>query len=151
MLEVCESIASNKPKLEILPLSIGGKADPVRLIFDSNLGPAICASIMDMGQRFRMVANVVDVVPTDENLPKLPVARAFWQPRPNLKTAAAAWIYAGGAHHTSFSYAVNQDHLKDFAAMAGIEYLLIDESTNIDEFREKIRWNELYYALSKGL
>ena len=98
MLEVCESIASTKPRLEILPLSIGGKADPVRLIFDANTGPAIGASIMDMGQRFRLVANVVDVVPTDEPLPKLPVARALWLPRPNLKTAAAAWIYAGGAH-----------------------------------------------------
>jgi L-arabinose isomerase len=118
-----------KPKLEILPLSIGGKADPVRLIFDANTGPAIGASIMDMGQRFRMVANVVDVVPTDAPLPKLPVARALWLPRPNLKTAAAAWIYAGGAHHTSFSYAVTAEHLQDFASMAGIEFLLIDENT----------------------
>ncbi|GAB4490234.1 MAG: L-arabinose isomerase [Anaerolineales bacterium] len=121
MLEICESIASPgaKPKLEILLLSIGGKADPVRLIFDANTGPAIGASIMDMGQRFRMVANVVDVVPTDEPLPKLPVARALWLPRPNLKTAAAAWIYAGGAHHTSFSYAVTAEHLRDFASIAG--------------------------------
>ena len=102
MLEVCELIAAGKPKLDVLPLSIGGKADPVRSIFDANTGPAICASIMDMGQRFRLVASVVDVVPTDEPLPKLPVARALWLPRPNLKTAAAAWIYAGGAHHTGF-------------------------------------------------
>ena len=151
MLEICESIASNKPKLEILPLSIGGKADPVRLIFDSNTGPAIGASIMDMGQRFRMVANVVDVVPTDAPLPKLPVARAFWLPRPNLKTAAAAWIYAGGAHHTSFSYSVTAEHLQDFADMAGIEFLLIDENTRLSEFRDKLRWNDLYYHLSKGL
>ena len=126
MLEICESIASNKPRLEILPLSIGGKADPVRLIFDSNTGPAIGASIMDMGERFRLVANVVDVVPTDEPLPKLPVARALWLPRPNLKIAAAAWIYAGGAHHTSFSYSVTAEHLQDFADMANIEFLLID-------------------------
>jgi L-arabinose isomerase len=151
MLEVCESIAANKPKLEILPLSIGGKADPVRLIFDANTGPAIGVSIMDMGQRFRMVANVVDVVPTDAPLPKLPVARAFWLPRPNLKTAAAAWIYAGGAHHTSFSYALTSDHLRDFAAMAGIEFLLIDENTLVEEFKDKLRWNELYYLLSKGI
>jgi L-arabinose isomerase len=151
MLEVCESIASTKPKLEILPLSIGGKADPVRLIFDSNTGPAIGASIMDMGQRFRMVANVVDVVPTDEPLPKLPVARALWLPRPNLKTAAAAWIYAGGAHHTSFSYSVTAEHLQDFADMAGIEFLLIDENTRVDTFKEKLRWNDLYYHLAKGL
>ncbi len=151
MLEVCESIAANRPKLDILPLSIGGKADPVRLIFDSNTGPAIGASIMDMGQRFRMVANVVDVVPTDAPLPKLPVARAFWLPRPNLKTAAAAWIYAGGAHHTSFSYSVNAEHLQDFADMAGLEFLLIDENTRLPEFRDKLRWNDLYYHLSKGL
>lgn len=151
MLEICESIASNKPKLEILPLSIGGKADPVRLIFDANTGPAIGASIMDMGQRFRIVANVVDVVPTDAPLPKLPVARALWLPRPNLKTAAAAWIYAGGAHHTSFSYAVTAEHLKDFTVMAGVEFLLIDEKTEVESFKEKLRWNDLYYLLNKGI
>jgi L-arabinose isomerase len=135
----------------VLPLSIGGKADPVRLIFDSNTGPAICASIMDLGQRFRMVANLVNVVPTDEPLPNLPVARAFWLPRPNLKTAAAAWIYAGGAHHTSFSYAVTADHLRDFAEMAGIEFLLIDENTNLENFKKELRWNDLYYHLVNGL
>ena len=151
MLEICESIASGKPKLDILPLSIGGKADPVRLIFDANLGPAIGASIMDMGDRFRIVANVVDVVPTDEPLPHLPVARALWLPRPNLKVAAAAWIYAGGAHHTSFSYAVTADHLRDFAEMAGTEFLLIDENTRVDEFKEKLRWNDLYYHLHRSL
>jgi L-arabinose isomerase len=151
MLEICESIASNKPKLDILPLSIGGKADPVRLIFDSNTGPAIGASMMDMGQRFRMVANVVDVVPTDAPLPKLPVARALWLPRPNLKVAAAAWIFAGGAHHTSFSYSVTAEHLQDFADIAGIEFLLIDENTRVQEFKEKLRWNDLYYHLNKGL
>ena len=151
MLEICESIAASKPKLDILPLSIGGKADPVRLIFDANLGSAIGASIMDMGDRFRIVANVVDVVPTDEPLPKLPVARALWLPRPNLKIAAAAWIYAGGAHHTSFSYAVTAEHLRDFADMAGIEFLLIDETTRVDEFKDKLRWNDLYYRLNKGL
>jgi len=151
MLEICESIAAGKPKLEIYPLSIGGKVDPVRLIFDTNTGPAIGASIMDMGQRFRLVANVVDVVPTDEPLPKLPVARALWLPRPNLKVAAAAWIYAGGAHHTSFSYSVTAEHLQDFADMAGMEFLLIDENTNVQDFRNKLRWNDLYYHLNKGL
>ena len=151
MLEICESIASSRPKLDILPLSIGGKADPLRLIFDANLGQAIGASIMDMGQRFRIVANVVDVVSTDEPLPNLPVARALWIPRPNLKVAAAAWIYAGGAHHTSFSYSVTPEHLYDFAEMAGIEFLLIDENTRVDEFKEKLRWNDLYYHLNRGL
>lgn len=150
MLEICESIAANKPKLDILPLSIGGKADPLRLIFDANLGPAIGVSIMDMGQRFRIVANVVDVVPTDEPLPNLPVARALWLPRPNLKTAAAAWIYAGGAHHTSFSYALTAEHLYDFAEMAGVEFLLIDENTKVNEFKDKLRWNDLYYHLDKA-
>jgi len=151
MLEICESIAATKPRLDILPLSIGGKADPVRLIFDANIGPAIGASIMDMGQRFRIVANVVDVVPTDEPLPNLPVARALWLPRPNLKVAAAAWIFAGGAHHTSFSYAVTAEHLRDFTEMAGVEFLLIDESTKVEEFKDKLRWNDLYYQLNRGL
>ena len=151
MLEICESIAANKPRLEILPLSIGGKADPVRLIFDAHTGPAICASIMDMGGRFRIVANVVDVVPIEAPLPKLPVARALWLPRPNLKTAATAWIYAGGAHHTSFSYSVTVEQLRDFSEMAGIEFLLIDERTEVDSFKEKLRWNDLYYRLNQGL
>jgi len=145
MLEICQSIAATKPWLEILPLSIGGKADPVRLIFESRTGRAIAASIMDMGQRFRLVANLVDVVPTDAPLPKLPVARALWLPRPNLKVSAAAWIYAGGAHHTGFSYAVTAEHLQDFADMAGIEFLLIDENTRLDNFRKELRWNDLYY------
>ncbi len=148
MLEICELIAVDKPKLELYPLSIGGKADPLRLIFNSATGPAVAASIMDMGQRFRMVANVVDVIPTDAPLPKLPVARALWIPRPNLKVAAATWIYAGGAHHTSFSYSITAEHLRDFAEMAGIEFLLIDENTCVDEFKEKLRWNDLYYHMA---
>ena len=151
MLEICESITAGKPRLEIHPLSIGGKADPVRLVFDSQTGTGVCASIMDMGQRFRLVANIVDVVPTDAPLPKLPVARALWLPRPNLKIAAATWIFAGGAHHTGFSYSVTPEHLRDFADMAGIEFLLIDENTRVDEFKEKLRWNDLYYHLANGL
>ena len=151
MLEICESIAASKPRLEILPLSIGGKADPLRLIFDANLGPAIGASMIDMGRRFRLVANVVDVGPTDAPLPKLPVARAFWSPRPNLKVAAAAWIYAGGAHHTSFSYAVSPDHLRDFAELADVELLLIDENTLLTDFKNALRWNDIYYLMRGGL
>ena len=149
MLEICESIATNKPKLEILPLSIGGKSDPVRLIFDSNVGPAVCASMVHMGDRFRMITNVVDVVPTDQDLPKLPVARAFWKPRPDLKTAAAAWIYGGGAHHTSFSFNLTAEHLQDFAEIANIEMLLIDENTRIPEFKKEIRWNDVYYKICR--
>jgi len=151
MLEICESIASGKPRLDVLPLSIGGKADPVRLIFDSQTGPAVCASLLDMGQRFRLLVNQVDVIPTGAPLPKLPVARALWVPRPNLKTAAAAWIYAGGAHHTGFSFSVTPQHLRDFAEMAGIEYLLIDENTRTEAFKQELRWNDLYYQLANGL
>jgi L-arabinose isomerase len=151
MLEICSSIAATKPKLEILPLSIGGKADPVRLIFDSQTGPAVAASLVDMGKRFRLIINEVEVVPTEAPLPKLPVARALWIPKPDLKTAAAAWILAGGAHHTSFSYAITSEHLQDFAEMAGVELLLIDEHTRLSDFKKELRWNDLYYHLSKGL
>ncbi|MGA9191045.1 MAG: L-arabinose isomerase [Anaerolineales bacterium] len=151
MLEICESIAGTKPRLDIFPLSIGGKADPVRLIFDTKTGMAINASIIDMGQRFRMVANVVDVVPTHQPLPNLPVARALWSPYPNLKTAAAAWIYAGGAHHTSFSYSVRPEHLRDFAEMAEMEFLLIDQDTKLEDFKNELRWNDLYYQWGGGL
>jgi L-arabinose isomerase len=151
MLEVCPTIAVNRPRLEIHALGIGGKADPVRLVFDSQTGGAINASVMDMGNRFRMVVNQVDVVPTEQSLPKLPVARALWQPQPDLQVAAAAWIYAGGAHHTGFSLALTAEHMEDFAAMAGIEFLLIDNDTKLRAFKQELRWNDIYYALAKGL
>jgi L-arabinose isomerase len=151
MLEVCSSIAEGKPALEIHPLSIGGKADPARLVFTAHSGPAVNATVIDLGNRFRMVVNEVDVVPPDAPMPKLPVARAMWVPRPNLKTAAAAWIYAGGAHHASYSQPVTAAHLDDFAAIANMEFLLIDKNTRLDEFRKEIRWNEVYYLLAKSL
>ena len=151
MLEVCPSIAGERPRLEIHPLSIGGKEDPVRLVFDAHPGPAVAACITDMGQRFRMVATVVDVVPAEHPLPKLPVARAVWRPRPDLRTNAAAWIYAGGSHHTSLGFDVTQDHLRDFAAMSGVEILVIDEHTRLNGFRDQVRWNDLYWLLAKGL
>ena len=151
MLEVCPSIAADRPRLEIHPLSIGGKDDPVRLVFDAHPGPAVAACVTDMGQRFRMVATVVDVVPAERPLPKLPVARAIWKPRPDLRTAAAAWIHAGGSHHTSLGYAVTPDHLRDFAAMSGIECVVIDETTEIEALRDRLRWNDLYHLLAKGL
>jgi L-arabinose isomerase len=151
MLEVCPTIADGKPKLEVHPLGIGGKADPVRLVFDSKTGPAVCASIVEMGNRLRMVVNAVDAVPADEPLPRLPVARVLWVPQPDLKTAAAAWIYAGGAHHTGFSYDLTAEHLEDFADMAGMEFLLIDKSTTVSNFKKELRWNDLYYHLAKGL
>ncbi len=150
MLEVCPSITNEKPSLEIHPLSIGGKADPVRLVFNARTGPAVAASIVDMGDHYRMIVNAVDSVPTDEPLPKLPVARALWLPQPNLKTAAAAWILAGGAHHTGFSFDLTAEHLEDFAEMAGIEFLLIDNDTTLSSFKKELRWNDAYY-LMKGL
>ncbi|MCJ7625604.1 MAG: L-arabinose isomerase [Anaerolineaceae bacterium] len=149
MLEVCPSIAENKPSLEIHPLSIGGKEDPARLVFNVPNGPAINAAILDPGNRFRMLVNEVEVVSPDEPLPKLPVARAVWIPKPDLKTSAAAWILAGGPHHTSFSQAVTAKHLEDFAEMAGIEYLLIDDETRIQDFKNELRWNEVYYHIPR--
>src|SRR5271157_439929 len=150
MLEVCESIARKKPSLEIHPLSIGGKADPPRLVFNVRQGPAINATILDMGNRFRMVANEVDVVKPDQPLSKLPVASAVWIPRPDLKTAAGAWILAGGAHHTGFSQSVTKEHLEDFAEMADMEFLLIDNETKLSEFKKELRWNDLYFSLERS-
>jgi L-arabinose isomerase len=151
MLEVCESIAAKQPSLEIKPLSIGGKADPVRLVFNVSDGPAINASLIDMGNRFRMIVNEVDVIQPDKPLLKLPVASAVWVPRPNLKTAAAAWILAGGAHHTGFSQVLTREHMNDFAEISNLEFLVIDNNTNLLEFKKELRWNEMYYHLSRGL
>jgi L-arabinose isomerase len=114
-------------------------------------GPAINVSVVDMGNRFRMIVNQVDTVPTDEPLPKLPVARALWVPQPDLKTGAAAWIYAGGAHHTGFSHSLTVEHLENFAEMAGIEFLVINNDTTVSSFKKELRWNDMYYALAKGL
>lgn len=151
MLEVCQSIGDPKTvKAEIHPLGIGGKSDPVRLVFNVPPGPAVNASIIDLGNRFRMVVNPVDVVAPDKNLPKLPVARVVWKPKPNLKISAAAWILAGGAHHSGFSQAITSQHLEAFAEMANIEHVLIDEKTTISEFKKELRWNEVYYYLAKG-
>jgi L-arabinose isomerase len=142
MLEICASIAAGQPAIEVHPLSIGGKGDPARLVFDTAPGPAINASIVDMGTRFRLVVNDLDVVPPEAPLPKLPVARALWVPMPNLKIAAAAWILAGAAHHSGFSQAITKDCMIDFAEMAGIEVLLIDSDTRLREFKNELRWNQ---------
>ena len=150
MLEICPSVAAGKPSLEIHPLGIGCKEDPVRLVFDTPPGPAVNAAIMDMGGRFRMIVNELDVVPPVEPLPKLPVARALWHTRPNLETAAAAWILAGGPHHTSFSQAVTTEQLESFAEMAGVELLVIDDDTRLRDFKNQLRWNEAYYHLAGG-
>jgi L-arabinose isomerase len=151
MLEVCESIALKTPSLEIHPLSIGGKADPVRLVFTVDSGPAINASIVDMGNRFRMIVNEVDVVPPVKPLARLPVASAVWIPRPSLKVAASAWILAGGAHHISFSQALTTEHLHDFTEMADLEFLEINNTTQLQEFKKELRWNEVYYHLHMGV
>lgn len=148
MLEVCPSLAQDTPRAEIHPLSIGGKADPVRLVFTARSGGAVNAALVDMGERFRLIVNQVDAIPPEQPLPRLPVARATWIPQPDLKIAAAAWILAGGAHHTCFSQAVTQQHLEDFAEMAGIEFLLIDRDTSLRNFKQQLRWNDLYYRLA---
>jgi L-arabinose isomerase len=150
MLEICESIAAGKPSLEVHPLGIGGKEDPVRLVFDAPAGRALNASIIDLGNRFRLLVNEVDVVAPPEPLPKLPVARAVWECRPDFKTACAAWIYAGGAHHTGFSYAVTTEHLEDFAEIAGMELAIIDAETTLRSFRQQLRNDEIYYHLAPG-
>jgi L-arabinose isomerase len=149
MLEVCPSIASGKPTLEIHPLGIGGKEDPVRLVFDAAPGPALNASLIDLGNRFRLIVNEVDVV-KHPKLPKLPVARAVWECRPDHKTACGAWIHGGGAHHSGFSYAVTAEMLEDFAAIAGIELALIGADTKLSTFKQDLRSNEVYYHLANG-
>jgi L-arabinose isomerase len=147
MLEVCPSIAADRPTVEIHPLSIGGRSDPVRLVFTAPSGAGVVASLVQLGSRFRLVMNEIDVEQPPEPLFRLPVARALWTPRPDLQTAAAAWIYAGGAHHTGFSQALETEHLQDFADMAGIEFLCIDAQTRLREFRNELRWNQGAYLL----
>jgi len=151
MLEICSSIAEGKPSLEVHPLSIGGKDDPVRLVFNVAKGPAVNATVVDMGNRYRIIVNDLEVIPPDAPLPNLPVARALWIPKPNLQIGAAAWILAGGAHHAGFSQVVTKEHLEDFAEMANMEYLVIDDNTKINEFKKELRWNEMYYHLANGV
>ncbi|MEO7932536.1 MAG: L-arabinose isomerase [Chthoniobacterales bacterium] len=147
MLEVCPTIAATKPTLEIHPLGIGGKEDPVRMVFDAPAGPALNASLVDLGNRFRLIVNEVTAIKPPKPLPKLPVARAVWKCLPDFKTACAAWIYAGGAHHTGYSYAVTSEHLEDFAKIAGIEFVPIDADTTIRSFQQDLRNNEVYHQL----
>ena len=153
MLEICPTIAApgKKPSLEIHPLGIGGKADPVRLVFDAPAGEALVASLIDLGNRFRLIVNEVTAIAPPRPLPKLPVARAIWKCHPDFRTALAAWIYAGGAHHTGYSYAVKTEHLEDLAAIAGIELAVIDRDTRLRDFKNNLRQNDLCYALSQGI
>ena len=145
MLEICSSIADGNISCEVHPLSIGGKADPVRLVFNVTGGAAINASIIDMGNRFRLLINEVVAVEAKHDLPKLPVARVLWKPYPDMKTGCAAWILAGGAHHTCYSQNLTSEHLQDFADMAGIECVLIGKNTNIYQLKNELRWSELSY------
>ncbi len=149
MLEICPSIATSKPSCEIHPLGIGGKADPVRLVFNVAAGAALNATMVDMGGRFRLLVNTVDAVKPKQQLPKLPVARVLWKPNPDMHTACAAWIYGAGSHHTCYSQNLSAENLEDFAAMAGIEYLCIDKTTNLYQFKNELRWNDLYYQVNK--
>jgi L-arabinose isomerase len=151
MLEVCPSIAASKPSLEVHPLGIGGKADPARLVFDARAGAAVNVALMDLGNRFRFLVNEVDAITPPHALPKLPVARAVWKCRPDFKTAVGAWIYAGGAHHTGYSYAVTAEHIEDFAEIAGVEVAVIDAETTIRGFRQQLRNDEVYYHIAPGL
>ncbi|MGH7978757.1 MAG: L-arabinose isomerase family protein, partial [Limisphaerales bacterium] len=151
MLEVCPSIAKGKPSLEVHPLGIGGKADPARLVFDASPGQAINVSLVDIGNRFRLILNEATVAPPDKPLKKLPVARAIWRCKPDFKTAVAAWIYGGGAHHTVFTQAVSIEMVEDFARIAGVELLIINEKTTLRDFQMELRNNELYYGLRNGL
>jgi L-arabinose isomerase len=142
MLEICPSIASGKPSCEIHPLGIGGKADPVRLVFNSKGGPALNASVIDLGNRFRLLVNEVEAIEPEHDLPKLPVARVLWKPYPDMPTGCAAWILAGGAHHTCYSQNLTSEHLEDFAEMAGIEFVKIDRQTSLYHLKNELRWND---------
>jgi L-arabinose isomerase len=151
MLEVCPSIAVAKPRLEIHPLGIGNREDPVRLVFDAAPGPGVVLGINDMGDRFRFVANEVEVVAPDEPLPNLPVARAVWLPAPDLRTSTEAWITAGGPHHTVLTMALTTEHLWDLSEMLRNELVIIDGDTRMRDFTRELRWNAAYYRLAQGL
>jgi len=151
MLEVCPSIAAQRPSCEIHPLGIGGREDPVRLVFDATPGQGVVIGLSDLGDRFRLVANEIEVVPPDEPLPNLPVARAVWKPAPTLSTSAESWLTAGGPHHTVLTQAVGAETLRDFAHMAHTELVVIDGSTTTADFGDRLRWNQAYYRLAQGL
>jgi L-arabinose isomerase len=151
MLEVCPTIAGTEPSLEIHPLGIGNREDPVRLVFDAAPGEGVVLGLADLGDRFRFVANEVDVVRPDQPLPNLPVARAVWEPRPNFRTATEAWLTAGGPHHTVMSTALSQEHLWDLAEMTRTELALIDRDTRPRRFVQELRWNQAYYRVAQGL
>ena len=151
MLEVCPSIADGKPRIEIHPLGIGGREDPVRLVFRGRPGPGFVVGLLDLGERFRLVANDIEVVPPLRDLPNLPVACAVWEPAPDLSTSAECWLTAGGPHHTVLSTAVPYEALEDLALMLDVELVHIDADTTPQRFRNELRWNSAYYRLAQGL
>ena len=151
MLEVSPSLTTSRPSLEVHPLGIGGKEDPVRLVFTADPGPAVVVALSDMRDRFRLTANVVENVAPRHPLPNLPVGRAVWKPAPDFRTSAAAWLTAGAAHHTVMSTAVGVEVFRDFAEMAKTELLEIDEHTTLPEFQREVRWNQAYFRLAQGL
>ena len=150
MLEVCPLIAEHKPKLEVHRLSIGIDSETARLVFTSKPGEGVAATIVDMGNRFRLIVNKVDCIKS-KPLPNLPVASALWIPQPNLEIGAAAWILAGGTHHTSFSYDLTVEYMEDYADIAGIELVVIDKDTTISSFKKELQYNDLYYMLNRAL
>ncbi|MDD2381063.1 MAG: L-arabinose isomerase [Mariniphaga sp.] len=151
MLEVCPTIAASKPRLEVHPLGIGGKDAPARLVFESATGNGMNVTLIDMGNRFRFIANTLEVIEPLEQMPKLPVASAFWKTHPTHAKGAAAWIYAGGTHHSAFTLALTPEYIETFADFADVEFVVIDNNTNLDSFKKELRWNEIYYMLANGL
>ena len=149
MLEVCPTIADGPISIKVNPLSMGDREDPARLVFTSKTGPAIATSLIDLGDRFRLIINDVDCKKTEKEMPKLPVATAFWTPQPDLATGAEAWILAGGAHHTAFSYDITAEQMGDWAEAMGIEAVYIDKDTQIRNFKNELKWNSMYYKLNK--
>ena len=151
MLEVCPTIAAGVPRCEIHPLGIGNRSDPVRLVFDASPGDGFVVGLSDLGDRLRLVANEIEIVPPDAPLPKLPVARAVWKPAPNFSTATESWLMAGGPHHTALSTSVGMETLEDFAVISGVELVRIDATTTTESFRRELRWNQAYFRLAQGL
>jgi L-arabinose isomerase len=149
MLEVCPSVACEKPKIQVHPLSIGNREDPARLVFKAKAGPAVLATVIDMGDRFRMIVNDVECQKQEHEMPKLPVAAVLWKPLPSLETSAEAWIYAGGAHHSVLSYGLTDEELRDFAEIMDIEYIHIGKETDIHQLRKELTWNDLVWKLKK--
>ena len=149
MLEVCPTIAAERPKIQVHPLGIGDREDPARLVFKSQPGPAIVTTLVDMGDRLRMIVNDVECKEQLHDMPKLPVAGVLWAPKPCLQTSAEAWIYAGGAHHSVLSYALTPDIMRDFAEITGIEFLHIDQNTDIESFRKELFYNDVAYKVGR--